>query len=77
MFKKLYETTKGETKAKQLGFRILQKTIISITPSEVIHTFKRHGENSSMVKNGNQKKPLHLMKLLNIKIMQTKPPRKL
>lgn len=44
MFKKLYETTKGETKAKQLGFRILQKTIRSITPSEVIHTFKRHGE---------------------------------
>lgn len=77
MFKKLYETTKGETKAKQLGFRILQKTIISITPSEVIHTFKRHGENSPMVKNGNQKKSLHLMKLLNIKIMQTKPPRKL
>lgn len=47
--------TLDETKAKQLGFRIPQKTTRSITPSEVIHTLKRHGENSPMVKNGNQK----------------------
>ena len=53
--KKIPINTLDETKAKQLGFRIPQKTTRSITPSEVIHTLKRHGENSPMVKNGNQK----------------------